>query len=371
MQTEEMMEQGRDEYQDAFENDSYGITPSAPEAAPGPDGQDGGGEGAAAVIVVADGEGMGKAAEDAMARESAKASSDAASQEGASPGAPPTGAEEAGAAADDMAPSDDPAKERQRLKSWEGRLKKMAADLEAKAASTATPVSEVASEVIEDAGEAAEAEGSPGAAAAAEAVAEQVESGEITPEEAMRQLTEDFGEGFVNTLKVAFRAMLDETVGGRMNEMTEGVNSVISSINDVRQREHFEAIEDAHSDFQDVAADPALDDFIAQSPDPEAKAAIRKSGTARQVIRLISDFKAWRDAGGKPADKPAAEPPAGGIELPPAPAESGPDPESGEAYVDEEDLAAMEAVPTGGGISPSGSGGEAAKDDYAGAWGSF
>lgn len=371
MQTEEMMEQGRDEYQDAFENDSYGITPSAPEAAPGPDGQDGGGEGAAAVIVVADGEGMGKAAEDAMARESAKASSDAASQEGASPGAPPTGAEEAGAVADDMAPSDDPAKERQRLKSWEGRLKKMAADLEAKAASTATPVSEVASEVIEDAGQAAEAEGSPGAAAAAEAVAEQVEAGEITPEEAMRQLTEDFGEGFVNTLKVAFRAMLDDAVGGRMKEMAEGVNTVISSINDVRQREHFEAIEDAHPDFQDVAADPALADFIAQSPDPEATAAIRDKGTARQVIRLISDFKAWRDAGGKPADRPAAEPPAGGIELPPVPAESGPDPESGEAYVDEEDLAAMEAVPTGGGISPSGSGGEAAKDDYAGAWGSF
>ena len=39
-------------------------------------------------------------------------------------------AERKTALADDMAPSYDPARERQRLKSWEGRLKKAAADLD-------------------------------------------------------------------------------------------------------------------------------------------------------------------------------------------------------------------------------------------------
>jgi len=105
-------------------------------------------------------------------------------------------------------------KERQRLRSWEGRLKKAEAELKAKADAAAGkpesngPVSDGSNtesqttSALEDASAQAAGDGNAELGEAAQQAADAVASGELTPEQAMRQLAEDFGEDFVRMIEV-------------------------------------------------------------------------------------------------------------------------------------------------------------------------
>lgn len=289
-----------------------GITPSNEDAPAQSDGATGG-EPAAVVLAVADGEQIEQAQGDAAAD------------------ATTTTADEDL----DDAPLDP--KEEQRRRSWEGRLRAREAELERKEAELRTKGGQVEmpraesgesgesqqTEAMEQAADQLAASGDKEGAEAVEQVAEQVESGELTAAQAMKILADDFGEDFVKLISTIAGAQAKEAAGKIAQEATgqfgQTLEQVIGNIADDRERAHFEAIADAHPDFLQVSEAPEFNEFIKQYPDGER---IAEGGSAREIVKLLSKFKE--------ANKPAPTEPdpaldaaqgvrSGGMRLPEAP----------------------------------------------------
>ncbi|MFW9595547.1 MAG: hypothetical protein ACMV1D_08620, partial [Macromonas sp.] len=101
------------------------------------------------------------------------------------------------------------------------------------------------------------------------------------------------------------------------------VEQLIGSLTDERQRNHFEAIADRHPDFNEVASNPAFQEWVSQQG--EAAQSVVEGGSARQVIALLDQFKAAAGGGGEDmAAMQAAEsvPARRGLTLPKQPAAS-------------------------------------------------
>lgn len=182
-------------------------------------------------------------------------------------------------------------KERQRLKSWEGRLKAREAELEGKAAKPAVAADQddEASDALEGVAKAAEAKGSTEMADAANAAAEAVEAGEMSPEEAVAQLSEDFGEEFIKMIK----AIVVATTKKEVEPVTKTVDDVVSSLNSKEERAHFLAISAKHPDFGDVGRSDTFKAFIQGLPDDVRGDAERvaQGGSAEEVIELLDIYK--------------------------------------------------------------------------------
>jgi hypothetical protein len=424
-------EKKNDDFADAFkedtpytakptEDETFGLTPSSEEGtpaadavAPGADAAEtaGGAEGepASVTIAVATGEGPDAGSEssaNSAAAAEAKAATDemnAVATDNRSPG-PSTGEKEAAAAAggggdkakvdtvavvdtpavdaivaddapaagglDDM--SDVPAEDTQKFKSWQGRLKKIEADLKAKADAAAAgqpetngPVSDgsntesqTADALDQVAAEAPDA----GLAEAAQEAATAVESGELTPEQAMAQLAEDFGEPFVKLIELIARTAAGKVADEKVGAVGKSVEDVIGHLTSQAERAHFKAIHAAHPDFIEVDKDPAFKEWVAAN----AKEQVVDTGDAESIIALLDEFKAGgAPAGGEAA--PAAEAaPAGDAMATPAQDAVA----AASEAADEGEVDAAEGVRSAGLRLPD----EPTKskdDDYEAAWKSF
>lgn len=200
------------------------------------------------------------------------------------------------------------AKEVQRLKSWEGRLKARDAELKAR-----------------EAGGGMGSEGADVAEAVAVA-AEAVEQG-AAPDDVMATLASDFGPDFVEAIgkliEAKASAIAERVAGEKVNPVMGTVEQLIGSLTDERQRNHFEAIADRHPDFNEVANNPAFQEWVSQQG--EAAQSVVEGGSARQVIALLDQFKAAAGGGGEDmAAMQAAEsvPARRGLALPKQPAAS-------------------------------------------------
>lgn len=196
------------------------------------------------------------------------------------------------------------AKEVQRLKSWEGRLKARDAELKAR--------------------EAGGGSGGDGAdmAEAVTVAAEAVEQG-AELDDVMATLSADFGTDFMEAIgkliEAKASAIAERVAGEKVNPVMGTVEQLIGSLTDERQRNHFEAIADRHPDFNEVASNPAFQEWVSQQG--EAAQSVVEGGSARQVIALLDQFKAA--AGGEDmAAMQAAEsvPARRGLSLPKQPA---------------------------------------------------
>lgn len=192
-----------------------------------------------------------------------------------------TGAEEGGPTAAN--PAVDLERERQRLRSWEGRLKAREAELNSSARGDAP------------------AEGGDAAAAVQEAAAEVGSKTPVT--EVLARLAEDFGEDFVDALSVLIDAKAAEIAGKVADEkvgaLGSTVDGLIHSLTDERAKAHFEAIADAHPDFMEIHESPAFNEWIDSLGErtEEAKAIV-ESGSARQINKLLTEYKEASKAGG-------------------------------------------------------------------------
>lgn len=224
-------------------------------------------------------------------------------------------------------------KKRQQLKSWEGRLKAREAELKAKAGGEET------SDKLENVAENAAAGGNQALADAANAAAEAVEAGEISAEEAMKQLSEDFGEDFVKMVTAVVRVAARKEI----EPVAKTVDEVVGNLNSREAREHFKAIAEKHPDFQEVGKSGEFTSFLNSLPaDQKAEAErIRAKGSADEVIALIDAYKQ--------ASKPKAAP---------APADT---------RRAEDDMESMEGVRSGGVRLPE----KPTRDDFEGAWSDF
>jgi hypothetical protein len=298
MDPEEQMTDEDREFAAAFEADEAGSGPGLDPADADLDELD---EDAAGAAPAADGDQAPAGAEDATL------------PDGAAPAAAP-------------AEEDEIEKEKQRLRSWEGRLKAREKELESGGSR------EAASDKLEDVSDKAAAGGSDELAAAAAAAAEAVESGEMSPDEAMRQLEEDFGSEFTGMVKSI-----------AMATAKQAVDEVSKRFEESELRRHYEAVAEAHPDYDQVAASPEFKAYVDGLPDKEKAAAIKvvEAGNARQVVSLLSSFKA------KASAAPAADtgaPAAAGAATGAAPAKAA----SSNSDADDEAASSLEGVRSGG-----------------------
>ena len=176
-------------------------------------------------------------------------------------------------------------KELQRQKSWEGRLKAREAELKAREDALSMHAAE-GETPAEDAAEA------PVTEAIEEAVAK-VESGELTFEQAMSTLSNDFGPDFTKMLGVLIEAKASEIAGKtadeRVSKVREEMDGLAGEIVADKSKAHYESISDAHPDFMEVADSPEFKAFV-DTQGEDARTVI-ESGSARAINKLLSDFK--------------------------------------------------------------------------------
>lgn len=131
--------------------------------------------------------------------------------------------------------------------------------------------------------------GKAGQSEAVEEVVEAVESGDMTLEQAMKMLADDFGPEFPRLLRVLMKAEAAEAV----KPVATTVDDVIAHIADSRQRAHFEAIADAHPDFMEVANSDAMKNYLGSLPEDQKAEAedVIKCGSAKKIIALLDAVK--------------------------------------------------------------------------------
>lgn len=241
----------------------------------------------ASVTMVVDGGELEAAADAAGAKDSAEAAADM---------------EPVVAVEDEAAPkSVDMDKEIQRLKSWEGRLKAMEAKLKAAGADTPEEQTEAVAEAIE---QAADTTDTPADEEKVEQIADQVEEGSISPEQAMKQLAEDFGDDFVRMIEAIATAKAREAGGqaaaDKVGELKGTVDEIIGDIVDSKAKAHFERIAEAHPDFSEIGESEEFKTYIESLPDDQKGPALETiaGGSAKSIIKLIDGFKAANKAGG-------------------------------------------------------------------------
>ena len=310
-----------------------GMEVTSEDAGEASDGED------AAVAIVMDGGEMDEAAQQATAKDSAEAAAD---QDGEKVAVATEGSDEAM----------DMAKEIQRLKSWEGRLKAMEAKLKSAGADTEEEQKEVVAEAIEKSADAAD---TPADEEKVEQIAEMVEEGDLSVQQAMKQLADDFGDEFVKMIEAIATAKAREAgakaVDEKVGQLSKTVDDVINDIVDTKARTHFETIADKHPDFQEVGDSAEFKTYV-ESLQPEKREQalqVIANGSAKQIVKLLDEFK---------AKAPAAK--TG--ELTEA---------AGESIVDEvsdEAMDAAEGVRSSGMKLPEQPG---KADDYAAAWDEF
>lgn len=219
----------------------------------------------------------------------------------------------------------------QRQKSWEGRLKAREAELKAreealtqKATPTAADPAEAGEDPAEEAGESTQAE-------AIEDAVEKVQSGELTVDQAMKTLGQDFGPDFVKMLGFLIEAKATEIAGKTADEKVGAVSSrmdgIVNEIVGDKERAHFEGIVDAHPDFAEVAASAEFRDYVENLPASEKEAAMAtiETGSARAIVKLLSSYKGSANKDGEPDEVDSKSMDAaegvrsGGIKIPEKP----------------------------------------------------
>lgn len=242
------------------------------------------------------------------------------------------------AASDAPAPEASPAldieKERQRLKSWEGRLKAQQAALDAREAQGKgdDEPGEQAAEALE---KVAEMSDNPELTHEALQAAEQVESGKMTYEQAAAMLSEDFGGDFVSLIKVIAQHEGGNASGGKVAElqaalqqMSQAFGQLVTELNDRDVQAHTKAISRAHKDVEEIAGSDGFRAYILAMPEDERVGAERviNEGEADEIIELLSAYKKSQeqtdaDSGPDDAALDAAEGvrSTGGIKLPEQP----------------------------------------------------
>lgn len=237
-------------------------------------------------------------------------------------------AQEAEASAEAQANDEEPfdlEKEKQRLRSWEGRLKVRERELSA-----------IAAEPMDSAPD-GDDEPTDSGIDAEEGGEMTDESPESTLESAITQLSSDFGEDFVGQIKAIAMAAAREIAAQMVGEGTQSVQAqvaeIINDITDVKSRSHFREIKRVHPDFYEVSHSPAFAEWLRALPEDERAQAVdvAEMGDTDDVIALLERFKQAGQAAPSqevaPVDSGALDaaegvPSAGGLRLPMQPPNS-------------------------------------------------
>lgn len=269
---------------------------------------------------------------------------------------------------------DVPPEDMQKAKSWVGRLRKIEEQLKAKAANGGAPIGDASPEeaadataaaAIAQAGEQAEEAGVDGAEAAAQQAAAAVASGDQSFEEAVAALREDFGDQFITWVEAIAKKAAGSAADEKVGALGKRLDDLEGNLGNEMERNHYEMIADVHPDFVDVSNEPAFQEYVAAN----GKQAIVDKGSARQINKLLSDYKASKPAAEAAPEAAAAAPASDATPAQDAVAAAA---NSNPPQLEEPDPAmdAAEGVRSGGLRLPTRPR-QSSEDDYAAAWDEF
>ena len=116
--------------------------------------------------------------------------------------------------------------------------------------------------------------------------------------EATESLTNDFGEDFMAYFKAFVIGAVEEAFNGSakgtIEDLVGKIEGITEGVRDAMGQIHTEMISSAHEDFEDIAKSPEFKAYV-DGLDEEAKAqamGVIDSGTPRQVVKLLNNFKA-------------------------------------------------------------------------------
>jgi len=190
--------------------------------------------------------------------------------------------------------------EEQAQRSWEGRLKAREAELKAKDAELKAreeALNKPPMEAMEPDETPAEDAAEPAITEAIEEVAEQVQSGELTIDQAMTALSNDFGPDFTKMLSMLIESKAAEIAGKtadeRFSPMKQDMDELVTMIVDDKAKSHTESIAGAHADFADIARSPEFHAYIENMDEAMQAQAMNtiETGSARQIISLLDSYK--------------------------------------------------------------------------------
>lgn len=106
---------------------------------------------------------------------------------------------------------------------------------------------------------------------------------------------EKWGDEFVSDMEKLFSMYMKKNagpdLGARLDEALDDVRKAFATL-------HADTISDAHEDFLEVVNSPEFGQWK-ESLEPDKKAGVESvvdGGSARQVVRMLTEFKNWRDA---------------------------------------------------------------------------
>lgn len=204
----------------------------------------------------------------------------------------------------------------QQLKSWEGRLRALEADLKSREAALKEGdgmggMGGMGMDGMEGAG--------PDKAELLEAATE--EASEIVAssgslEEAITRLREDFGPEFVEMIQAIAAKSAGDAVAGTSSELKASLEALQAGAEGRERSEHFDYITDHHSDFFEVADSPEFAEWVKANPDHQATC---DHGNKRAVVKMLNAFKESQkqaDSGDDDALDDAAGVRSSGLQLP-------------------------------------------------------
>jgi plasmid stabilization system protein ParE len=126
--------------------------------------------------------------------------------------------------------------------------------------------------------------------------ADDVSGGTKAQDEVLAQLNEDFpelAEKLGPVLKVMIEQGVKTTVGALEAKVNELIKPLQTSVEESSADKHFNAIREAHSDFNDLMKGDTVDKWIETQPAfvRSRYAEVLEKGTASEVIELIGAFK--------------------------------------------------------------------------------
>jgi len=315
MATEDSLKKDNEQFGDAFneapaaateqsEDEAFGLNLPATDAGAEGDGETDGG----VVATQAGDEGEG-------------ATTDTATNE---PAAESTPVEPPADAGDEAMPE-----MTQSEKSWEGRLRKREEELKALAAELDARKSELAEPAKEEAGETPAQEAAEGDAVT-----------DISPEDAIAKLTEDFGPEFVSMICAIAGKSAADVAGEKVGDIAGKLDEFVDNVKSIHATRHMKEILKAHPDFAEVGNSDEFKAWVSALPADQQADAMRviESGDSDEINDLLTQFKSANAAG--------AETSSGGA--------------------DEQSIDSAEGVRSTGLRLPDAP--EAGKDDFAAAW---
>lgn len=173
-------------------------------------------------------------------------------------------------------------------KSWEGRLRKREEELKALAAQLDARKAELDATAGEVVGETPAQESADG-----EAIAD------ISPEEAIAKLTEDFGPEFVSMIVAIAGKSAADVAGERVGDIAGKLDEFVDNVKSIHASRHMKEILRAHPDFAEVGNSDEFKAWVSALPAEQQADAMRviESGDSDEINDLLTQFKTANAAG--------------------------------------------------------------------------